>query len=42
MGPSICILCKQDVKTTTHLFVDCAYSKQLWRDMGQWISKRDI
>ena len=39
--PSICLLCKQGVDTT-HLFIDCTFVKQIWRDMGIWLDMPNI
>jgi hypothetical protein len=30
-GPFCCALCKKNLETTQHLFLDCEFSKQVWK-----------
>jgi hypothetical protein len=30
-GPGICLLCKLNVETTQHLFLDCDFAVEVWR-----------
>lgn len=32
-GPNRCVLCKQDCESVDHLFVNCSFSRSVWREV---------
>jgi hypothetical protein len=37
IGPSVCSLCLRDEETTTHLFVDCNTTQNIWKDVMNYL-----
>ncbi|XP_075106790.1 uncharacterized protein LOC142179811 [Nicotiana tabacum] len=35
-----CVMCRKQVKTRDHLFVQCEYTKQIWSKLCNWMQKQ--
>jgi hypothetical protein len=41
-GPSICILCRSNEETSLHLFLECPYSRQVWKEVEHQTSLQHL
>ena len=40
-GPSWCCLCKQDMETSSHLFLRCPFAQEVWKEVLSLVQVRE-